>query len=408
MEIPPLPTPSLPLTAETLTAVVRAWQVGQVLNATVSATPDLGQATLRIGTHEVPVHTTIPLATGETIRVRVASTDPTVTLKLMATEASAQEPPQIEALRAVLPHQLPLPALLANVALVSRLVTEQTMPLPLPPAVAELVDEVFRKLPQARDGATGDGLKRAVRDSGTFAEARLAQSGARGSPVPEADLKLNLVRLLATLAAEVRAQPGTQGAARPLPESAAPVPPPLPTQAPVAQSRMSPSLTQMALDDTPPLRPLEELLTQTQGVLARLQVSQLSSLPPNHNATHQLWLVELPLSFAGQADVVQLRFERRNPGRGEPQEAHWSVRLAFDLDELGAVHAHVSLFQGRINTTLWAERERTALHFRDHLDLLRRRMQDGGLAVGELTCHAGRPAPLDRPGAETGLVRERV
>lgn len=390
-------------------SVVRSWQVGQVLNASVTARPSPRTALLDFGNRNVEVQTRIPLSPGDLIKVRVASLQPRILLRLVDPQGSV-DPIRSDALRSALPRQQSLAPLLANLAALLKPGGDRAgntaPPLPpLPPQVREIARQLMERLPDARQMSTREGVRQAIQNSGTFAEGRLAQAAQQGSPPSPADIKLNLVRLLVALQTTLKSMPTPELPARSTsPESFAP--PPLRNQAPVAQPRVPPSLLSLLEGNESVVRLLIELLTQTDGALARIQVSQLSSLGTQDQPT-QVWIAEVPVRFGQQTDLVQFRIEHHRGG-GRPEEAYWSITFAFELEELGPVRARVVYFQQELSAMLWAERESTAQRFKERLEALRKRIEQRGIAVKSVECHAGIPDDETTPPDETRLISEKA
>ncbi len=429
MNLPPVNLPPLsrgePLTPETLPSALRGWQVGQVLQATVVGRPTPQTATLRFGSTTVPVQTRIPLTSGEPIRVRVDELGDTITLRLLGARPQAN-PTVNEALRTALPRQQSFAPLLANLA---RLLTPRqgaaaaspsapsTAPAPtppsapalppLPPDVQKLAQQLFDALPEARRFATPEGVKQSIRDSGTFAEAKLATSGDADAPPPTQDTKLNLVRLLAALQPLLRNLPESVQSAIGKALLLNPhIAPPLRDQAPLPQPRAQATVVQLLEEEISLLRVVQELTSQLEGVLARVQVGQLASLPHQQQPA-QVWVAEVPVRYGAQTDLFQFRIEHRQPG-GAQSEEYWSLTFAFELEELGPMRARVVFYQQELNATLWAEREATARKFKQRLADLRRRIEKHGLPVRNLDCLTGAPEPDAVPATGHGLINDRA
>lgn len=413
MDLPPVNLPPLSrgeaLTPETLPTAVRSWQVGQILHATVSGRPTAQTATLRFGAHEVPVQTRIPLTQGEALTVRVAQLGETITLRLQNAPPRA-DASVAEALRSALPRQQSLAPLLANLGRL--LAPRQTQspsakpPPPLPPEIQKLVRQLFDALPEVRRVITPEGVKQAIRDSGTFAETKLADSANRGTPPSTSDIKLNLVRLSETLQTYLRAAPAPAQSAtvKPLPLPL-PIAPPLRDQAPLAQPRVAPSVVQLLENNASLIRIVQELAAQIEGALARVQVAQIASLPGDQAPT-QVWAAEVPVRHEQQTDLFQFRIEHRRASGAQADE-YWSITFAFELEELGAMRARVVFYQQELSATLWAEREATARKFKERLAELRKRIEDHGLPVRSLDCLHGIP-DSDAPPPSGGLIYEQA
>jgi hypothetical protein len=151
-----------------------------------------------------------------------------------------------------------------------------------------------------------------------------------------------------------------------------------------------------------------QLLHETDGALARLELSQWASRP-SPQQPHPLWTLELPVTRDQRTDLFQLRIEEdAEASRDIPPPRPWSVMLAFDLPSLGPVHARLTIHGQQVSTTLWAERAGTAALFDQHLADLRAGLQRAGVMVGRLSCTVGAPLAPPPPAAGPGLVDERA
>lgn len=184
-------------------------------------------------------------------------------------------------------------------------------------------------------------------------------------------------------------------------------PPPLRGQPPQPQARAQASL--QAQMPTSLLR--SELLQQTEASVARLQLSQLASLPQGRD-TGQEWLFDLPVRRGEETDVWSLSIRHDDPSGSRSQEVQgplWTVQLAFDLPGLGPMQARVSLRGEQVSTWFWATRDEALPLLQQHLQELRRELEASGLRVGELHCLRGRmPEAAGRSGPRPPIVDERA
>ena len=153
---------------------------------------------------------------------------------------------------------------------------------------------------------------------------------------------------------------------------------------------------------------LDELLSQVEGALVRIQVQQLQTA-----ATEQqhrpVWVMELPVRNEQGIDLFDIRIQRdtENHAAGDPK-APWTVTLAFDLEKLGAIHAQITLYgEDRVSTVFWAEHHETSTYFNQHLGKLESRLKQVGLDVARLDCRCGKP-DSPPPSQEPRLVDEKV
>ena len=139
-----------------------------------------------------------------------------------------------------------------------------------------------------------------------------------------------------------------------------------------------------------------EISHQLGGVLSRLTLTQLASLPTDGGA-NTAWIIELPVrNSQGDTDVFEFRFEREGRGADEVDPA-WSVQLSFDFEETGPVYAHVTVRGDEVTTRFRARDNGTADLIAGQLDRLRERFEKRGLTVNALACRPGEPPPTAAP-----------
>ncbi|MBI3345122.1 MAG: flagellar hook-length control protein FliK [Gammaproteobacteria bacterium] len=411
-------------------AILRSWQIGQTLTAEVLAPAQDGVTLLRINGALMSTQTTLPLTPGQTLQVKVIATGAPPVLQIMTPEttlAPTTTDTLNQSLRAALPRQAPLSPLLANLVWLAQ--TKNGSVSGLPPAVVETARQVFSTLSTPQDLSTGAGLSASLQRSGLFLEARLSQAD---TTALETDFKAGLLRLREVLLtteatasapgklsqtnpaspsspapAQMPSQTGTavetrvhaQANIAPLSDSATSAPPPL-RGAPVhAQPVTGPTLAEAGLR----AETTAELLNQVQGGLARVQLSQLASLP-NSDSSPPAWVLELPVRHAGESHVIQVRIEADDPS-SHPEQAgqerkDWLVTLALDLKGLGPLHIKVSLREEKVSASFWADQGETVELLTRHLDQLRNQMNKAGLNVASISCATGcRPPPRNNHGS---------
>ena len=416
-------------------AILRSWRIGQTLTAEVLAPAQDGVTLLRINGALMSTQTTLPLTPGQTLQVKVIATGAPPVLQIMTPE-TPQAPTTTDtlnqSLRAALPRQAPLSPLLANLVWLAQ--TKNGSVSGLPPAVVETARQVFSALSTPQNLSTGAGLSVSLQRSGLFLEAHLSQADTASL---ETDFKAGLLRLR-----EVLLTTGTTASTPARPAQASPASPSAPAPAQTLEARAPAQTPTAPLSDSatsapPPLRgaplhaqpvtgptlaeaglrgePVTELLNQVQGGLARVQLSQLASLP-NSDSSPPAWVLELPVRHAGESHVIQMRIEADaqspHPEQAGQERKDWSVTLALDLKGLGPLHIKVSLHVApgilppatlvhpctseKVSASFWADQEETAELLTRHLDQLRNQMNKAGLDVASISCTAGcRPAPLN-------------
>jgi len=147
---------------------------------------------------------------------------------------------------------------------------------------------------------------------------------------------------------------------------------------------------------------------QLESGLARIQFNQLHSLQQTDNQARPSWLLEIPIRQAeGRVNTLQLEIQRDREGDGEEKRAIWSIALTLNLQELGEVRAGLTLVgEKQVGVNLWTQRASTAALFQQHMDRLRKGMQEAGLYVSRVGVQQGIPEtpPRHKPFADNTLV----
>jgi len=418
---PPLPQPESPLSTSKSGAVPRppiaplpptqpAWQSGQILQALViKATPEQMLINIQGTQANVVRPPALPLYPGDRLQLEVLKNATPPQLKLLEVQPAATTIIN-RAMRASLPRQQALAPLLANIEYLSRnpAATNQ-----LNRAVRSAAQQLYYQLPTAENLRQPAALKQALEFSGPFFEHNLLASQQTTGLNIQQDTRISLLRLATQLQHYIARETGQTrptrqpqlstagGTTGSQPGSASPSQQatlPISAGNPRAQPAVAASLTQ-----TSPLRAAEQLLQQTEGVLARLHIHQLHHLKSEE--TGRLgWSMELPVRSEQGINLFDLRIQRENhpgtPGSDEDGQAdrqqadpRWSVRLAFDLQGLGPVQAVIALQQEQIAVHFHAEKEQTSALFNQYLDTLGSRLRHAGLEVAGIDCRQGQPEP---------------
>jgi hypothetical protein len=320
---------------------------------------------------------------------------------LLAKVLPAQQTLQ-QSLREVLPRQEPLHML---VPLLQKLIAPLTAAA-LPAPIARQLVQLLQSLPRPEQLQTGAGVRRAVENSGSFLEARIARSASPVNPaapnpnpetvgkVLESDLKAQITalldavrRLLPNGTAVAQSSEGDAEAA--LADELVYDPKQLQRGNPAAAQRDD-SLDAGDLQ----LAQLSKLL---QSGLARIQLNQLDGAVSRHTgADPQLqvpaWVLELPLANRhGHSDNLQLRIEQRHQQHESRTRVQWNVQIAFDLHELGKIAATLAIVDKNVAATVWAEQANTHASVREKIDYLRAGLESVGVRVTEMQCRLGLP-----------------
>lgn len=263
----------------------------------------------------------------------------------------------------------------------------------LPEPVLKAARQILDNQLTARDGKIDAGaLKSALRNSGIFQEATLAQ----GSPAAAgADTKSGLLALRQGLGQWLGGQAQIAQIAQ--------IPPPLRHVLPRAR------LAEAPLPDLP--EEAEDLgrllLERTEGALSRLRLHQHASLPEAQRGSESQWNMDLPIVVGQHQAVLQLQIHHDGGGdANRPEDRGWQVRFATNLPDLGEVGAQVSLRGQTTGIMLWADREDTAMAFSENIEALRASLESAGLKPGALVVRHGAPGEAHAPTATGHFVDE--
>lgn len=357
-------------------ALTAAWRAGMVLDAVVISRSAPNLARLDIGGRQVDAQSALPLRTGDRLTLQVTGKGEPIELRVIDRRpplGRAVASPQLaEALRTTLPRQSDLPAALGRLAAsVPALRQDRAAESALGPALRA----VLTRVPTPVDVSAPGGLQRALHESGTYLEARLARATANQvSQVLGGDLKAALTRLAAAASAtDLPSPPAANPAARAAGPHAA-MPGGLPSP------------------DADPLEPTT-LREVVEGALARVESRQLSLSTLQQQLA--AWQAEIPLRLPdGGHDAIDIHVEQREPDADE-LESSWSVRISFSPPGLGTLHARLSLARGRVSAWVWAEESESATLLASEIETLDEALRAAGLEVGVLDVRAGDP-PRDR------------
>ncbi len=367
-------------------AIRNLWTAGTLLRATVLDAASAGRVQLQVGHHAVQARTGLNLQAGQTLHLRVSHAGELTVLQAKAdpptgTSAASVTRSQIEgALRQALPRQQSMTGLLAN--LQQAVSTGVDLDAPTVAAARAFLNQ----LPGLKQLRSAGGMAELIARSGITHEA----SGTVSRPGGSTDLKGALLRLIGQLVSTtptpaVDRGPATTSTATATLASRPETLPPLREGAVQGQPR---AMTNLNLQADPGL----QLLRQAEAALARVQLSQLASVPVE-DSSRQLWTFELALR-ADQATptVIQFRVEKEpgsRPSSEAPEDERWSVSIGLDLDALGPVEARVSVLGERVSASLRAHKAETSQLINEHLSNLREAISGRGLQVDCVSCRQG-------------------
>lgn len=413
MDIPNLTISSRITLEPSLSQTLKNLQPGQLLQASVLTDSVQNLVKLRIGTTELIARTQVNLRADQRITLDVIKGGELPELRVVKEPVIREY--QTDAMRSILPRQIPMQRLYANLQAVYADVIRslpqpgadpkiQQLPLPSMPQVntstpvtagidkdmlqvlqtiaakgtqPTLANRFGPKLVQAvrnilttaipnSGNITPSRLRQAILGYGLFMEAQLAA----GQP-PGASFKGDLLQLLFQIGNLLK-----QRENRPLEK-------PTGTTTQTTTTAMESGFTKL----------LEILLRQAEGGLARVHLNQLASLP-TEDSNRQVWQFEVPIRHQEHVDNFLIRLEQEQTGsRQHDTQPVWYATLCFDIEPLGPVQAKISLRDDEVSTMFVAERA-------DSVELLNRRMKDlnrsfsdSGLNVGQLFARRGDAQP---------------
>ena len=142
---------------------------------------------------------------------------------------------------------------------------------------------------------------------------------------------------------------------------------------------------------------IEKLLSNTEGALAKLQVLQLQHLQPN-DSQKTIWSFELPIRTDNTLDNIMIYIEEDAEGEDPNQYMiPWKIILKFNIKELGAIQAHISLQGTKVSVNFWIENNSTTSLFSEHVSLLETQLKKVGLETGSIKCHCDAPPKQANP-----------
>lgn len=277
-------------------------------------------------------------------------------------------------------------ALLTSLAGLGGKISE--LPKPVAQAGARLLAGQLNLSAKPLDGA---GLKEAITRSGILFENTLLKGGAQASP--QGDLKSALLNLRNVLRAWLGgdAQPPARNEARPPPPTSG------------AHPRAAPPSGPPPAPVLPNAEAGARLLGQVEAALARMRLTQISSLPPEgaarpaQGAASDLNL-ELPLLLGKEVGIGQFQILRDGGKKGgKDRGGEWKMRFSINFSRTGEVGATVSLRGGKTGVMLWAEREETAQVLKERQEELADSLSARGLEPGTIRCRHGHPPQAKKP-----------
>ena len=219
----------------------------------------------------------------------------------------------------------------------------------IPDALKRLASEILANLLNHKNLKNPDQLRKTIRNSGLFLEAKLGQLIEKNSSNTQVDLKNQLLKLLNELEA--------------------------------AQGQKI----------TPNNADLMKLIQQkTESTLANIILHQLASLPKDDGA-RQIWTLEVPFLYKEIASSVHIEINHDQHYKNEEKQKNWAVTVIINPPELGTIYCKIYCIDDICNTRFWSENQQVVNKITHHLDFLKEQFEQSGINPGQMSAHMGKP-----------------
>ncbi len=428
MDIPNL-TISSRLTLEpSAISSLKNLQPGQLLHANVLSDSSQNLVKLKIGTAELIARTQVSLKADQRITLDVIKAGTLPELRIVREPVIREY--QTDALRSILPKQMPMQRLYSNLqAVYTNIVrslpqlganlsiqqpssaaqaqintptissgadkemlqalqsitdkgTQPTLARQFGPKLIQAASNILAAAIPNSGNITPSQLRQAILGYGLFMEAQLAA----GQP-PGASFKGDLLQLLFQIGNMLKLDKNQ-------------------TQPQLAGSGAQSTASQM---ESGFIKLLEMLFRHAEGGLARVHLNQLASLPAEDNS-RQAWQFEVPIRHQDQVDSFLVRLEQEQAkNRGDDTKPVWYVTLTFNIDPLGPIKAKISVCDDEVSTLFLAERSESAEILNKRMSELGQSFTDSGLNVGKLFArHGETESETTQPTTRSPLLDEKA
>ncbi|HWK51092.1 MAG TPA: flagellar hook-length control protein FliK [Steroidobacter sp.] len=364
-------------------SLLSEWRVGALLQVVAVRDAANGQLWLDIGgqRHNARLASgnSAGPANGEVLNVRVLRNSPVLALETLSssTAADAEATVVADAMRRFVPRQESPALMLANLSWLAqgKHGAEQ-----LPKAVTQAAAQLWQALPDAESLGDPETLAGALRRSGTFLEANLADASRGADPKALAN---DLKALMLTLSRTLRENGARSTAAHS--DTAMNAAPPT-ARGPLTALNTAPATFSLIEGAE---QQLNELARQTEGAIARLTTTQMTNTAADPSV--QSMLIELPVRHEDRASTLRLRVEHDESRKHQGSGDSWSVEAAMDLGQVGALHAKVTLTGHRIGVQLRAESPAIVNALSARAGELEAILRESGLEIDRIVCLHGMP-----------------
>ncbi|HHQ69127.1 MAG TPA: flagellar hook-length control protein FliK [Halothiobacillaceae bacterium] len=154
-------------------------------------------------------------------------------------------------------------------------------------------------------------------------------------------------------------------------------------------------------------------------VLRSLISTALAQNTPAQNAQQTQgrepqWIMALPINVDGSLSQIELAIRGQPDEDSDEGEQTWRIDLAFDLFDLGPIHAALRLTGDQLSLDLFAEHSQTQARLNQHQAQLEAGLTRAGLSLAQFAVYPG-PAPQSirdrlqpQPQQVMGLLREQA
>ena len=343
---------------------LKNWQLGQMLNALVTAQRPGGDLVLQVAGQQLTARADIPVQQGTQLLLEVKQLQPQVVLKIIPQPLGTGSPPSAPGTSPSAASSGGLLRLLsadgtnAGTRTVADIAdTLRALQAAPGPGNANPAQRLLAALPGLADLLSAPGLRRALLSSGTFLEATLSQSASPQTSIfspAGSDLKALLMRVL---------------------------------------EQVNAALQKTAAEAAPGGRSafLAEAQRDLEVVLGSITLNQLQSQSGESTAVRG-WIADVPFILGQHVDNMRLRVEQRDGGGAgggeDATEARWRVEVQLDLPELGPLLLKTQLQAEAVTVELAAREDSTRELLRSRAGELVAALNNAGLETPSLQVSA--------------------
>ncbi len=391
-------------------------KLGQVLNATVTAKLGGNLIELLANNQKIQAHTDRSIATGQQLKLKVESLNDPILLKAVEAKTTPQQN-QLAALQNsrsdLLKTTLPKnPNFEPLVKTLNTVLNAPNLKASLPTQVTQQLQNLMQTLAGPSQLSNKEGLKQALKQSGLFLESHLAniangpKVSSQQSTLVQNDLKANLLKLLSLLKESTGNEKpqNTQVQANQTNTNATPtaVTKPISTTVPETQNAKQ-AEQQSALQNTkaaqnnnnqvvelPKFFDKVETIKFIEQALSKIIIQQNNAVVLD-KVELPIWNTSIPVLDKKHIDHLDLTVYQETKSSDAEEQSLWSVELTLEMTGLGKLYAKLSLFNGELNTSLWADQAETLDLVEQHLEGLEKQLSKAGLKVNSLTTLHNKP-----------------